>query len=104
LRSLSEPTQTKPSPDRRDGKALEVDAHVHDLDLADRGGDLALELAAQPVGDGDHRRRAADHVARRPRGAGDAADVRTILAVRGDDERAFEASAAASPAGTRKCA
>ena len=45
---------------RRDGKALEVDAHVHDLDLADRGGDLALELAPQPVGDGDHRRRATD--------------------------------------------
>ena len=62
-----------------------------------------LELAAQVVRDGDHRRRAADDAARERGDAGDRADVAHVAAVRGDDERRVDL-AANSPDGTRKCA
>ena len=69
-------------------EALEVDARVDDLDLAARGGQLVLELAAQVVGDRDHRRCARDDAGGRAADAGDRADVAHVAAVRSDDERA----------------
>ncbi len=68
-------------------EALEVDAAVDHLGLAAGVGQSLLELAAQPRGDGDHRGCSPDDVPRRAAHAGLRADVRDVLAVRGDDER-----------------
>ena len=68
-------------------EALEVDPRVDDLDLAARGRQLVLELAAQIVGDRDHRRGARDDARRRVANARDRADVAHVAAVGRDDER-----------------
>ena len=66
---------------------VEVDAAVHDLGLAPRSRDLALELPAQIVGDGDHGAGAANDGGRRSTDAGALAAVGDVLTVRRDDER-----------------
>ena len=71
----------------RGREALEVDAAVDDLGLPGRVGDGLFEPLAQPAGDRDDRRRAADDVTRRWRVRRDRADVRDVLPVRRDDER-----------------
>ncbi len=68
-------------------EALEVDAAVDHLGLAAGVGQSLLELGAQPRGDGDHRGCSPDDVPGRAAHAGLRADVRDVLAVRGDDER-----------------
>ena len=86
-------------------KALEVDAAVDHLRLRRAPpGTRSSSTAAQVLGDRDHRVRAARRRARRGARRRDRADVRDVLAVRGDDERRAAGSAAQSPAGTRKCA
>ena len=67
-------------------KALEVDAAVDDLDLAERARDARLELAAQVVRDGDDGVRAADDGLGGRLDAADRADVADVAAVGGDDE------------------
>ena len=83
-------TRARSSSARRlaDGEPLEVDARVDHHRLAARLGDLQLELAAQVLRDGDHRRRRARRRARVSAATpGDRADVADVAAVRGDDER-----------------
>ena len=73
---------------RRSAEALEVDARVDHDRLPARLGQLQLELAAEVVGDRDHRRSRADDAARvSARDAGNRADVAHVAAVGGDDER-----------------
>ena len=68
-------------------EALQVDAAVDDLGLRRGLGDRRDEPSAQPVGDGDHRRRALHDPPRRPADEGVLGQVGDVLAVRGDDER-----------------
>ena len=85
-----------------DREALAVDAARDDLDLAARLGQLRLELAAQVVGDADHRCRAPHDESGRRGDPRDRADVADVPPVRGDDERRATGERGDQPGGNEE--